>query len=1076
MSAEIDAPAPPARGRKRRWRRDPRVWLLVAVVAYTFLGFVVLPWVAARQIVGFVAETLGRHASLERVRFNPYTFKLHLENFSAEEPDGTALLSFGELFADLELSSLVRESLTFAEIRLSAPKVNFVRLANGDNNLSRALAPLASDEPPAETEKAEESEPFALLIRRLALEAGEMDVTDLALPTRFETHLGPISFEVRDFGTLPDRTAEQRFELVTESGARLEWTGTMGMNPLRSAGHVSAKGEKLRLLWRYLQDRLGFEITDGTTALALDYELEVESPEPRVGVRNLELTVEKLAVRPKGEEIEVFRLPSLAVKGGRFDLGRRAVHVDEVRVQGVRLDAWRDEQGALNLIRMLEPAETKPTAAPPPGGEPKPRAADLGTEAVPAEADSDGSAETSRESQEESEEGRRENEAGEGGDEAPAPDGMSAQDEGVSDAGSTAAEDRPAPGGGGGGNAAAGVAGEWSLTLDRLLVEDFGLAFADRTMTPPLQSGVQDLQLEVRNVSTQPGTAFDVDLAAVITTGGRVKTTGKIGIAPLAVDAEVKVDGLSLVPVQPFLADVARLRLESANLSIDGHARSGADESFAFDGRVALTDLSTEDTLDGERFLAWKALSLSDLAVRLDGRSLAAPAVEIQAPYAKVFIAKDGSTNVGDVFASNGANEASTESAGAAAEKSEPFAVTVGKISIRDGSANFADLSLPLPFETGVHSLGGEVSSIQSGSSVPTRVKLRGTVSQYGEARIDGKLNAFEPERDADVHVVFRNLAMTSLTPYSAKFAGYRIREGKLTVELHYRLKNRKLEAGNRIIMDQLTLGDRVESPDAIDVPLGLAIALLKDSDGRIDLDLPVSGSLDDPQFSYGKAIRDTIKNLLLRAVTAPFGFLASIVGAGDDNLKYVFFEPGSATLAPPEREKLAKLAEALAKRPQLALEVRGRYAKKVDGVALRTAKVVARVEERLAGEREAGDEARREALEDLFRDEFSGTELENLKAANTRILEPVLHTGGAGAQAPLDEEAYRGALTAQLAGRQPLADADLIALADARARAIADFLAATGTAHERLQLSESGETKRGVDGRVRVALGLKKE
>jgi hypothetical protein len=985
MSARSDAPPPQPSGRRCAWRRDVRVWLLLAVAAYTLVGFLVLPWVAARQIVAFVGERLGRPATLERVRCNPYTFTLSLENFRAEEPDGTPLLTFGELFIDFEISSLVRPSWTFAEIRLGAPRINFVRFASGDNNLGRALAPLVGGEAPAE---AGEGEPVALWVRRLVLEGGEVDVTDLTVPTRFTTHLGPIGFEVRDFGTLPDRIAEQRFELLTESGARVEWTGTVRMNPLRSAGHVSAEGEELRLLWRYLQDRLRFEITEGTTALGLDYDLELDSPGPKLEVRNLELTVENLAVRPKGEEVEVLRLPSLAVRGGGLDLARRAAHADEVRVRGVRLDTWRDAGGTLNVLGLLQ-APGAETAAPPP------------------------------------------------------------------------AEEAPSP---------------WAFTLDRLLVEDLDLAFEDRAMSPPLRTGVEDLRLEARKISTEPGASFDVDFATAVTTGGRLSASGKVGIDPLVVDSAVEIDGLSLVPLEPLLARVARLRLESANLSADGRVRSGGDESFAFEGNVALADLSAEDTLADERFVAWKALSLSGLAVRLDARSFEVPEVRIDAPYAKVFIAKDGSTNLGGVLAPNAGREGPSEAGAGEAEKAEPFAILIGKIDIAGGSANFADLSLPLPFETGIHSLDGEVTSLRTGSPAPARVKLHGTVSRYGEARIDGRLNAFQPLQDTDLRVAFRNLEMASLTPYSVKFAGYRIDEGKLAVELHYRLKGRRLEAGNRIVMDQLTLGERVESPDAIDVPLSLAIGLLKDANGRIDLDVPVSGSLDDPRFSYGKAIRDAIKTLLVRVVKAPFGFLGSLVGAGDDSLKYVLFDPGRDELGPPEREKLAKLAEALGRRPGLVLRVRGRWAKKIDGAALRMAKVNVLVDARLAEEGETGDEARREALEEFFRDEFSPTELENLEAAHTRVVEPAIRTGGGEPEPRLDEEAYLGALTTQLARRQPLDDAELRALGDRRARAIAGALAEGGTAAERVQLAESEETKKIVDGRVRVALGLKKE
>lgn len=1098
--------------KRRRWLslRSWRLWIILLVLFYTAAGFLLLPWIVKRELVSFVEHDLGRRASVESVRFNPFTFTFSLAGLSTTEADGTALLDLGELYVDFEASSITQPAWTFSQIRLSRPQINFARFTDGETNFGRILEALASgEEPEAEPEPA--GEPVPLLIRKFNLEEGAVDVDDRGVRPAFKTRLGPASLELSDFGTLPDRSGQTRFSVVTESGASIDWTGTVSVNPLHSAGHLSAQGERLRLLWRYLQDRVGFEIADGKGTLDLDYELAMKDA-MHFSMHDLKLVVESVSIKPKGGDTEVLRLPRLTATGGRLEWPEQSAHLDEIKVTGLSLDAWRDEQGTINLLAMLEPGE-QDSSSPPAKKRPAAEAAagppaDASAEPNPAEATAQAEAAADEEEvapPAEAAAGKQEPaEAPAGSDAAPKAD-TALETEGLQEekppqaepepvvADSAAAPEKPAAAASASDDAAApksdapesrppskakrDAAPPWKVGLGRLLIEDFALAFEDRNPKAPLQSGVENLRLELRDVSNEPGAQFDLDFSTDVKTGGHIACKGKLGIDPLAVDTQLEVKDLSVLPAEPFLHQVARLDLESAALSVAGEVRSGGEETLAFDGTVGLTDLSTKDTMTNERFLAWKALTLSKLAVRLDGRTIEAAQLKLDAPYARVLIAKDGSTNVAAVLRADDASAAGDsapevepgtpeESAG-----SKPFVVDIRKVTVHEGSANFADLSLPLPFDTGIHSLKGQISPVRSNDNKPAKIDLHGSVGEYGEANVGGKVDLFAPESNADVVVAFRNLEMTKFTPYSAKFAGYRIEQGKLAVELEYRLENRKLQAKNKIVLDKFELGDEVESPDAIDVPLRLAVALLKDSDGRINVDVPVSGSLDDPQFAYGKAVRDAFKTMLVRAVKAPFSALGALVGAGDEHLDYVLFTPGEADIAPPEREKLSKLADALQERPKLSLDVRGRYAREVDEEGLRRAKVEAVVTERTADD---ADLTRRAALEDLFLDSFSRTELANLESANTRMVEPAIATGSSGPQPRLDEEAYLSALRAQLARRESVSEQDLVTLADARADAIVEYLTTKGIAADRILRSDSESTKKVIGGRVRLRMKLK--
>ncbi|MCA1979104.1 MAG: DUF748 domain-containing protein, partial [Thiobacillus sp.] len=263
------------------------------------------------------------------------------------------------------------------------------------------------------------------------------------------------------------------------------------------------------------------------------------------------------------------------------------------------------------------------------------------------------------------------------------------------------------------------------------------------------------------------------------------------------------------------------------------------------------------------------------------------------------------------------------------------FPVAVERVRIVGANAEFADLSLTPQFGTRMHDLSGVVTGLSSDPQTTAQVELDGKVDDYGSARVRGSLQPFRATEFTDLTLAFRNLEMTRLTPYSGKFAGRRIDSGKLSVDLEYKIKARQLSGENKFIVNKLKLGERVESPDAVNLPLDLAIALLEDSNGVIDLDLPVSGSLDDPKFSYGRIIWKAIVNVLTKLVTAPFRALGKLLGVSSEKLEAVDFDPGSSALLPPEQEKLKTLAEALAKRPALTLTLEPGYDPEADRRAL---------------------------------------------------------------------------------------------------------------------------------------------
>jgi hypothetical protein len=265
------------------------------------------------------------------------------------------------------------------------------------------------------------------------------------------------------------------------------------------------------------------------------------------------------------------------------------------------------------------------------------------------------------------------------------------------------------------------------------------------------------------------------------------------------------------------------------------------------------------------------------------------------------------------------------------------MAIAVDAINIVDGSANYADLWIQPHFAVGIQSLNGSILGLSSNPNSHAKVELKGKVDRYAPVHIWGETNPLAATTYSDIKMSFKGVELTSATPYSGRFAGYKIEKGKLSVDIDYKIENRQLTAAHKFVIDQLELGERVESPDAIHLPLKIAVALLKDRNGVIDIDLPVTGSLDDPQFRIGPLIWKAVLNLLTKIATAPFALLGHLFGGGEQ-MNYIDFHPGSAVLDASEHDKLVALVKALKDKEKLELDVPITYSADVDRPGLAVA------------------------------------------------------------------------------------------------------------------------------------------
>ncbi|WP_448695722.1 DUF748 domain-containing protein [Pseudomonas moraviensis] len=477
----------------------------------------------------------------------------------------------------------------------------------------------------------------------------------------------------------------------------------------------------------------------------------------------------------------------------------------------------------------------------------------------------------------------------------------------------------------------------WQVLVKDVQLRNYTVHLADRSAQPAVALDITPLNVDLQDFDSLNGSPFKLKLDSGLGKQGRISADGTVNLAPVNAQLNVKTQDVDLRVAQSYINPFIRLELRSGMLGSDLKVDLKSTEPLALSvtGRAQIDQLHTLDTLKTRDFLKWQQVVVDGINYQ-HGDSLSIDRVNLLQPYVRFMINDDRTTNVDDLLipqpADSGAKPAGSKPAG----KDKPLGIHIGSIAINDGSANFADFSLTPNFATAVQQLNGQIGTIDSRQAKPASVDIKGKVDRYAPVTIKGAVNPFDPMASLDIATSFKRVELTTLTPYSGKFAGYRIRKGRLNLDLHYLITKGQLKAENKVVVEQLQLGEKVDSPDAVSLPLKLAIALLKDVDGKISIELPVTGDLNNPQFSVMPIVWQTLRNLIVKAAAAPFKMIGGLVsGGGSEDLGTVSFAPGSSDLSKDAEAALVKLSQALKERPALRLEIEGTAAKSSDGPLL---------------------------------------------------------------------------------------------------------------------------------------------
>jgi hypothetical protein len=925
--------------------------LLLAI--YAAAGILWAPRLIKQEAQAWTTKNLGLDLALGEVKVDPFRLRVELNDIAIPARD--PMVAVKHVSLDFAGRSLFSDSYRFDDIRVVRPQVKAILGADGKLNLMKLMPPPNDD-------------PFPpVMVANLEVENGAAYLADNSKPNRPDTNLTPISFRLQNLHTTRDEGGGFRLDGVSDAGEEFVWRGKVSMAPIASEGGLAIRRLKAASIHEFVGDLLPVVLKDGQIDLDLGYTasygdagFKAKAVLPKLGISalkfggtpqslNADIAVAGLGVaglkaeaeKPAGGDLvtrygvgglaarnlsltgtgpakgQALALKSADVTGIAFDPATGTPVIGTVRLAGLDSTFTRDRRGDLPLLRVLP---TRPVTTAYSADTPNPRIREFS----------------------------------------------------LSDARIRVVDQAVKP------------VTSWTITPLTITARGTGDGLA----------GPMKINVDGRvNGATSFALAGDVD-------------PGQPGRGPSA-DLAVRLANFPIKAGVPYTVDFPRLEIVSGTASADGRLRYGP-KAMGYKGRASVDNLKLIETYQRTNLVSWKRLQMDGIDATPRGATV--ERINLVAPASTLIILQDGTVNFQRLVTFNPqpivtpaadaapppkltraqrrAEEARLEAekkataaearAALAAPIVEPdIPVLVKRLNISGGTMDFADYSLRPNFGARIEGVRGTISNISNSPRAVAQVKLDGyVIDKFSPVTIAGELTPLQYDRRTRIDMAFRNIELPVFNPYSGRWAGYSIAKGKLTTELGYTIDNRALDAKHHIVIDQLEWGEATDSKEKVSMPIKFATSLLKDKNGVIELDVPVTGTLDDPSFKLGPIIWKVIGNLMEKVITAPFRALGDLFG-GKEDVQFVDFAPGSASIPSAATSNLAGIAKGLTEKPELRLDIPSGPGLPLDAVGLADQKIAAAAMAKEVKKGQPADLAaleldkRHDRLEDLYKVRF---------------------------------------------------------------------------------------------------------
>ncbi|WP_441254368.1 DUF748 domain-containing protein [Aeromonas sp. A600620] len=847
-------------------------------LAYAFLLLLILitlllwqtPRLIQRYLPGWLAEHYGLQLTLGEIDVGLRTPSLTLGATALLDAKQQPIIRFEQLFITPDLqASWQQKGVVLSAVTLIKPVVLLQRLADkkGDVrlNLTDALATVLTSAPSPEPETA--SAPLLVDIASIAVTDGHVRYQD----QRKESEPGwlpplymeKVTIKLDNLRTKANHPTAYQLSAAINGKSSLAAHGKLDVMSGMGQGKVSLKLVELKPFAPLWAPYLKLDLAKGHANAEVEYQLKEGKQGVQWQLSKGKLTLDNWQLKKlKGDEFA--RFGQLALSDLAVDGQKQSLQIGKITMQQPLIKATLNPQQELDLADLLiEQAPAKPV-----------KGAHVTNEVA--------------------------NNA------AP----KSAQQAKTAGNGKKHAPDKP-----------------WQWQIKQILIDKGDLTLTESSSGKPQARQLSGLKLALGPLGSKGEQPSKLTLATHFNQSSPLAFDGQLTLTPFTLSGDINQQGLPLTLAQPYLADLVRIKVQNGLLSsktrLDLATTAQGDLSkLTLQGGLDINGLKVVDRADNQRLLEFNTLALTGLTYDGISQQMRIKDIALNKPFARIEINEDGTTNLQQLLLPQPAAANSTQAA--AGSKAPDFRFTIDQLRTEQGNLRFADRSLSQDFVADIASLGGQSRHISNIPGQRSDLAFNGKVDRYAPVTIRGGTNLLVANPILDIAVAFHNLELTTFTPYSGTYAGYAIDKGQLSMKLHYKLEGNRLEGDNDITIKKLQLGEKIKSDQAKDLPLGLAIALLSDANGVIQMNLKVKGDLDQPDFSIGNIFWDVLGNTLSKAITSPFSLLASLAD-GTEDLDELPFLPGDPDLTPTQQEKLVKLAQALKDRPKLSMNIRGK-------------------------------------------------------------------------------------------------------------------------------------------------------
>ena len=970
----------------RRWLRISLGIFATLIVVFGLLGYFWLPGFAKAKLETTLSAQLHRPVTVQEIAVSPYALTLTVRGFAIGElpqrvsDKSVPVFAFDELYVNLSVMTLIRRVPVISEVHLRGPRIHLERDLTGRYSISDLLDEWMNKPASPNDGKSEDKSPAQFSVANIQIDGGRIDFIDH--PKGSQQEISELKLGIpflANFASSEPVWVEPHFSAKL-NGAAIALEGKVLPFAERRVATLALKFADLDLT--RIDEYAPLPVKLKLAALKLDSDLQLSFAQVANAASEITLAgslrLHDLDLQEAARGRSLLTLKALEVQLGGLDLTKRMVKIDKISLQGLDADVLRSKSGQLEIASLLASATAPKKAATPADATTTTKwsvgASDTLLENIRLRY-TDASAPTPFIATIEKADATLHNFELDSevpllaklylneisvrrlADKMPLLSihevsglrisailpkreisvesiaiksprfSIARESDGSLDfqrlmaqpsAGESSTID------------ATSATSAWKSRVTEFAIADAALTFVDKTLANPLPLKMTALDFKLANFDSSGSKASRADLQATVNKRGKLQVGGSIGMSPFTSDMAIALKDIDLIPLQGWAGDRLNALVTRGDLSFKGRLKSGgAPMSVAVKGDARLTNLNLLDRENAADLLSWRSLDVSGINLTTAPLKVDVATVSLSDFFAKIILSSAGRLNLKDILKHDVADTAKPESAPAVAqatpatvEPTAPLPVRIGKITLQGGRVDFTDNFIKPNYSANLSALGGRVGPLQSGTMGD--VEIRGMVNTSAPLEILGKVDPFAQILSLDIAAKAKGIDLPTFSPYSGKYVGYVIDKGKLSVDVQYRVANGELTAQNAIFIDQLTFGKRVDSPDALSIPVTLAVALLKNSRGEIDLQLPVTGSLNDPKFSIGSLIWQVLGNLIVKAVTSPFALLGSLFGGGEE-LSQLDFVAGHARLEPEAEKRLQSLSKALADRNGLKLEITGR-------------------------------------------------------------------------------------------------------------------------------------------------------